>query len=152
MAENVNPDVDSGVDKQKVLKEIMSTQDKQPESKEEQIPKKDDKPPLIPSKVDSEKQAVESPSASKSQSVPTSYGLWASIKEHRREVATLFTLLVGLVWLLIAYYTKQAIPLLIAAVLLAPNIFYISQFFKKKPVESLPSKDEKRRKQTEDAD
>lgn len=57
--------------------------------------------------------------------------MWGAAKSYRKELSILFTLAVGILWLWIAYISRDAVPLAIAATLILPTIFYIIQNFRR---------------------
>lgn len=51
-------------------------------------------------------------------------------KDHRRDVAVLVTLLIGLAWLVVGSTTMDGIPLAVAGCLILPNTFYVVNYFR----------------------
>lgn len=141
-------DNDTGIDKQKVIGEILGTsQDitSQPETSTQPKPAIAEQSTMPPTEKTAQ---VPTPTKKKrsifaifksrktEESVPSQtilkVSLLDSIKEHRHEIAILFTVLVGLIWLLMFYATKEATPLTFAIIFIAPSIFYIFQLSKQK--------------------
>lgn len=52
------------------------------------------------------------------------------VKLHRREVSILLALLIGTIWLIVFFATKEKFPLTIASIILLPNTLYCFRPFR----------------------
>jgi hypothetical protein len=59
-------------------------------------------------------------------------GLFQSIWASRYGISIFLTLLIGCMWLFIGLKTKEKIPMIMATILLAPNIIHIVKPFLRK--------------------